>query len=411
MLTPRKIAFHIFGKLMFLSVFIAGFAGTASSVDGADITVSKSATETNPPLYIKSLDMPGEAESLMHATLRRCGWFKLVTSDTDGAFVLTASHKDAERQQLKVEVRQDGERIAAFTVKARSENLRRLVYRAVDTVIEKIFDTPGPCDSRIAFVAGKEGRKEIFTCNFDGSEVKQLTYNGTISTEPGWSHDGRYLVYTFYDGDRTKTVLIDMKGGRQRVISAYRGLNSGAAFSPDNKNLTLSLSRGGDVDIYLKPRQGNQLKKLTSGSATEASPCWSPDGKAICFVSDRAGNPRLYKIPASGGNARRILTGTAEEVSPDWSPETNQIVYSTRREGRYRIAVADMNDDNPRGSIVPTPEGRDWESPSWAPDGRHVVCTRSGNGRSDLYIVDTLTGNATSVLQGAKVSLPAWTSR
>ena len=31
----------------------------------------------------------------------------------------------------------------------------------------------------------------------------------------------------------------------------------------------------------------------------------------------------------------------------------------------------------------------DWESPSWAADGRHIVCSRTLNGQKSLYLLDS----------------------
>ena len=34
-------------------------------------------------------------------------------------------------------------------------------------------------------------------------------------------------------------------------------------------------------------------------------------------------------------------------------------------------------------------DGADYEDPSWAPDGRHVVCTRTAGWRRSLVVLDT----------------------
>ena len=50
-------------------------------------------------------------------------------------------------------------------------------------------------------------------------------------------------------------------------------------------------------------------------------------------------------------------------------------------------------------------KGGDWESPSWAPDNRHVVCSF----RYGIYIVDTWTGKSRQILGGkSRLSLPDW---
>jgi Tol biopolymer transport system component len=59
-------------------------------------------------------------------------------------------------------------------------------------------------------------------------------------------------------------------------------------------------------------------------------------------------------------------------------------VYATRRGGGYQIATMDPRAGDSSSELV-SPAG-DYEHPSWAPNGRHVICSS----RSSLYILDTL---------------------
>jgi len=140
---------------------------------------------------------------------------------------------------------------------------------------------------------------------------------------------------------------------------------------------------------------GRERRRLTTSKAVEASPCWSPDGGTICFVSDRSGAPRLYMIPANGGAIRQLPAVGSEAVTPDWSSD-NKIVYSAKVGGSYRLAVLDMKGRDT--GVVPNLPAGEWESPSWAPDGRHVVASRRIGRKSELYVVDTKTGSARKLL-------------
>ena len=373
-----------------------------------DVVVRKQAADANPPLYVSSLDMSPEVKELMQSTLHRCGWFDIVSSSQEDAFSLRALSKEtASGKTLKIRLKTAGNKTFSFTIRAKGVDNRKLVYRAVDTVIKKVFNKPGPCESRIAYVKAQNGRKEIKTCNFDGSEVRQLTYNRSISTEPSWGRNGQYLAYTLYDRNKMKTVLVNMGHDRQRIVSASPGLNSGPAISPGGDYVALSMSRKGSVDLFVKSLKNNKIYRVTSGSGVESSPVWSPGGDRLCFVSDRAGRPHLYITKVNNREADRLTGDSAEEVSPDWSELSNKIVFSTRQGGRYKIAVLDMTKKNPEKRILNTGTG-DWESPSWSPDGRHIVCTRSHGGQKKLFMVDTISGKGVPILQGADISLPDW---
>ena len=99
----------------------------------------------------------------------------------------------------------------------------------------------------------------------------------------------------------------------------------------------------------------------------------------------------------------------SESVSPSWSKD-GKIVYSAKL-GNYAVSVIDP-DNKPvsRGSkqkfgkIIE--QNGDWESPSWAPDNRHVVCSY----QYKIYIVDTWGWNKPRRILSSKtrLSLPDW---
>ena len=58
---------------------------------------------------------------------------------------------------------------------------------------------------------------------------------------------------------------------------------------------------------------------------------------------------------------------------------------------------------------VVTQTAGDWESPSWAPDARHVVCSRTQGRRSTLMVVDTWTGKTRELFNTRyNLTMPDW---
>jgi Tol biopolymer transport system component len=84
-------------------------------------------------------------------------------------------------------------------------------------------------------------------------------------------------------------------------------------------------------------------------------------------------------------------------------------VYASRRERRYQVRVLDPAAREDRA--VPHGTG-DHEDPSWAPDGRHIVCTRTVQYVPSLYILDALGDPPVrlTTLAGEWYS-PAWSPR
>jgi len=377
-------------------------------VRGQEVVVRKQAGRSNPPLFVDSFVGSETVRAGLVRTLQFSDWFDVTTDRAEARYILRGRFTQAARPVLDLELWDAaGQRVSGFRLTSRSSRTERLVFRAVDKLIQDVFHVTGPCATRIAFTAASGRGKEIFTCNFDGTDMRQITHNNSISTEPSWGPGAATMVYTLYGPSYTDVILLDLVNRRQRRLSQFPGLNAGADLSPDGRQAALCLSRDGTVDLYVMRLDDGALRRVTRDRAVDASPCWSPDGRALCFVSDRAGRPRLFVVGSAGGTPERVTRSAYEEVSPDWSKTSNRICFSMRKGGRYVVAVVDPTDPG-RGVRVVTPAPGDWEAPSWAPDGRHIVCTRTVGGRSTLTIVDSWYERAIPISSPGRFGLPNW---
>ena len=416
----------------------------ALPADYANLIMVEPSRRENPTVY---LHFVGDAEfgALLRNTLIRCDWFKLVDKPEEAVYRLEASLADGKFGYALY----DDDVVRASGGGSFSGNQRDFIYAQVNNLMAKSLRhfPVRLCGSRIAFVANTGKAKEIMTCNFDGSDVRQMTRNDTISTEPAWWPDSTMFAYTCYTGSTTGIVQYDVAGRRQRLLCKLPGLNSCPAISPDGHSMALSLSQDHQVDLYVMRIADQSLFRVTQDQNVEASPAWSPRMDQICFTSDKVGigKPRLYLIAPSGGTATplrptlyvfgkndRVPVSTgdigASQVSPCWSPISNKIAYSVLTCGHYKIAIVDMSpagsnavdifgdfmrrDANGYKALLLTREnGGNWEDPSWAPDGRHLVCTRNVDGRRTLWQLDSWYGTAMPIPgdnSDIDRSLPAW---
>lgn len=372
-------------------------------------TVVRKAMIDNPTLCLAVYEGSAESRAKLEAVLNRCGWFRLVpeaqkTTAQIQLFAKTQEAGNTVRMVAKVKTSSQ-----EFDLSSQESSLDMAVFTLVDAILRQLYQVPALCTKKIAFVmTGQNGLKELFSCYLDGSGLERLTYNNSYSTEPSWGHQ-EALVYTMAKDNALSVVLMDTGRNRQRVVSRARGLNSCAALTYDGRRLALAMSEENRVDLYTIDLATNTKKRLTNDQHVESSPCWSPSGDELCYVSDQLGVPQLFLIKATGGQARRLTIGGNESVSPDWSRLSNRICYARRSNtGQYVIEVVDMNKPGGAPEVVTVAAG-DWEAPSWAPDGRHLVCTRRSGRSRDLYIVDTWLKSFVAISKNSDFSLPAWT--
>ena len=388
--------------LLLLFAAVSPFALRAAA---APIVVTKTVTE-NPTIHFAGIAGHPELSRAVADFLGVCGWFDRAADAARADYLLSGN---AAGDIVTLNLSCGGAPMGEWRIRIGADP-RRFAKTAVDALIEKSFrdlKVRGFCHTRIAFCAETApGIRNVYCCDIDGGDVKQLTHFRATCVEPAWTPGGKSVCYSKY-GNSSISVIETLVAPphRSRVLSSFNGINTGAAVSPDGRNMAVILSFDHQVDLYVRDLTSRRLRRLTRGIAVEASPCWSPDGREIAYVSDESGSPRIWIVGAAGGNRRRIPTIGADAVTPDWSGD-GQIVFAARIGGSYTLGVHDLKTGKTRR--VTTAPGT-WESPSWAPDNRQVVCKRTEGGRSALYVVDTRTGRVRPLLAtGWNLSTPAW---
>ena len=372
----------------------------------AKVLVVEANVRDNPTIFFQGITGDDELAGDVKSFLNACGWFDLVANPK-------ADYKLSGKVAggvFSFELTLGGAPAGSWKLNTAGFSKRKLAAAAVDAVIEKSFrelKVRGFCSSQIAFCAQtSNGVRNIYICDIDGKNSKQITRFNTLCVEPSWSPTGRSVIYSKYTPTGIAVIETEVYGARRsRLLSAFNGINAGAALSPSLRTLALILSPDKKVDLYTLDLTSRRLKSLTRSKSVEASPCWSPDGRQIAYVSDESGAPRIF-VSNSNGSSRTMLKSAGKNaVTPDWSGD-NKIVYATLKDGIYELAV--YNIANGKNSLITNKSGN-WESPAWAADFRHVVAKCTRNGKSGIYVVDTWTGKIRQLISTAfSLSMPSW---
>lgn len=281
-------------------------------------------------------------------------------------------------------------------------DMRRIIHRFADRIMEALTGVTGCFSSRIAFIqAGRS--KEIYSMDFDGHNLQQMTNNRSINLSPEWAPDTRSLLFTSYVNGNPDLWSLDLRTMQVRPVSTRRGINASARYSPDGEMIALSMSFQGIPQIFLITPQGNIIKRLTSGRGNDISPTWSPDRSAVAYVSDRSGTPQIYIAPVNGGPSRRLTYETNYNTDPDWSPTGELIAFTVRVEGRFQICTIRTDGTDFR---VLTDRGSN-KSPAWSPDGRMIAFSSTRDGSSRIYVTDVL-GRIQVGVSPISGTSPAW---
>ena len=276
-----------------------------------------------------------------------------------------------------------GKRLVGKKYEGPIRDLRKMILRFSSEVIYHLTGNRGIFNSKIAFISKGSGNKEIFICDFDGSNIKQFTQNNRINLFPSWSSDAKWIAYTSYLNGKPDIYIINIKNKQSKTISK-KGINIAPAWAPARFELAATLSFSGDQEIYLLTGTGKIIKRLTRKWGSDVSPTWSPDGKKIAFVSNRAGSPQIYIKDIGSGHVERLTFNGQYNTQPDWSPKGDKVAYTSLQKGRNNIFVVDIKNRQP---VQLTFDSGDNEGPSWSSDGSLISFSSTREGPSRIYIM------------------------
>ena len=331
------------------------------------------------------------ATKIVQNDLALSGYFKFGGPDSSYTVRGTASSGNLQGQVVD----HSGGTVLAKTY---GSSTRENAHQFANDIIETLTGHKGLAGSKITFIATRSGKKEVYLADFDGSNVRQLTHDNTISVHPSLSPDGRRIAYTGYQSGYADVYVIDVASGSRNRIVNFPGTNSGATFSPDGGRLALTISKDGNPELYTVSASGGGARRLTRTRGVESGPTWSPDGSEIIYSFDGAGGPQLYQISSSGGSGRQLSTGHGYCTEPNWSPDGKKVAFNVRSGGEFQIAILDLGGGGTR--IVAT--GQD---PVWGPDSRHLIFSEGGA----LYMLDTISSRKNKIVDGlGKITEPSW---
>lgn len=286
---------------------------------------------------------------------------------------------------------------------------RRVAHMISDAIYERITGEKGYFDTRIVFISESgpalHRMKRLAIIDEDGANPSFLT-NGYLVLTPRFNPTAQMIAYMSYIAGKPRVYLFDLETGRQEKLGDFPNMTFSPRFSPDGNFVAMTLENGGNSDIYVMDLRNRTTKRLTYDPSIDTSPSFSPDGKQITFESDRGGTQQVYVMNADGSNPHRISFGEGRNGTPVWSPRGDLIAFTKQSGGSFRIYV--MKPDGSGERQLST--GWEDEGPTWAPNGRVLMFTRTiaGGRGSQIWSVDVTGRNQRRVSTPGDASDPAW---
>jgi Tol biopolymer transport system component len=171
--------------------------------------------------------------------------------------------------------------------------------------------TISPLGDKIVFTSTRSGDLELHIMNLDGSDIKQITNQLGYDGGAFFSPDGTKIIFrssrpkTKEEVDEYKSLLsqglvqptemelfiCDVDGSNLKQLTNLGNANWSPFFHPSGKKILFSSNfeaeRGFPFNLYMIDIDGKNLTRITHGETFDAFPVFSNDGKKLAFSSNR----------------------------------------------------------------------------------------------------------------------------
>jgi TolB protein len=196
-----------------------------------------------------------------------------------------------------------------------------------DTLYYDAEATISPIGDRVVLTSTRKGNIELFTCNLNGTDPKQITHEAGYNGGAYFSLDGKKIVYRAYHP-------------RDEALNEFKDLLKQGLIKPTT------------LEIMVMDSDGSDKKEVTHNGKANFCPFFFPSGKRIIFSSNM-GDPKgrefdLYAIDTDGKNLERITYKEGFDGFPMFTKDGKHLVWCSNRNGSYlgntNIFLADWVD-------------------------------------------------------------------
>ena len=281
----------------------------------------------------------------------------------------------------------------------------------LNTNVYSVF-AKAPTTPKILFTSTRDGNREIYTMNPDGSEQVRLTQHPGTDLQAVWAPTGEKILFISDRGGERDLYLMDPDGKNVRRFFKRKTkiFRTKPTWSPDGKHIAYVNVQWNSLNSDIRiARLGEQEDEHI---AEGWYPAWSPDGTEIAYSVDQPFASQLTFINVQTRARAQPLPKKALiwQYYPSWSAVGDRLAFTGNKHPLPPILDADLhnawkakqtiyivNRDGTGLQQLVKEAGPYAQYPALSPDGEDVLYTQKIKGRFQIFKLNLNSGIRTQL--------------
>jgi serine/threonine protein kinase/Tol biopolymer transport system component len=207
-----------------------------------------------------------------------------------------------------------------------------------------------PDNKRVVFASGTD----LWTLDLERKTKTRITFDQQVIQEPGWSPDGKSLIFSALVTSGGGNVEIRSKSadgsGAEKTLLGEQNNYHSPGWSPDGKYMTYLWGEGEKmVSLWIRPVTGDAkpVAAVQPPSAQSNLSAYriSPDGRWVAYASDESGQQDVYITTFPEGKGKWRVSSNSGAY-PSWSGNGKELFFKDLSDTIFVCTVT------PKGSEI-----------------------------------------------------------
>jgi Tol biopolymer transport system component/DNA-binding winged helix-turn-helix (wHTH) protein len=261
-------------------------------------------------------------------------------------------------------------------------------HRVIASTLEENGPQYSPDGKRIVFASRRSGTFEIWLCDADGANPRQLTnVGGALTGTPRWSPDSRQIVFDSWLGGTAAIYVINADGGPPRRVTSDGDEDVTPSWSRDGRWIYYGCTRSGSMQIWKVPAEGGSAVQVTREGGFEGFE--SPDGQFFYYAKGRA-MPGIWRVPVNGGEETLVTDHRQAGLWRYWAVTDKGIYFATAETASHPVVEFFNFQTHSVTTVTKLSRSLFKTDPGLAvsPDGQSMLIVQMDQKGSDIMLIE-----------------------